>query len=129
MTAKPTGVRVSASGSDSEAAFTVELLEATAAGDRDLVDRLTSLLNRVYAAAEKGLWREQATRTSAAELAEHIRAGEIAVAKTHEEIVGCRPNLGGERRQERVRAARDRPRTPRPRRRNRARLLRRAAQP
>lgn len=89
MTAKPTAAHASAHGSDSGAAVTIELLDAGAAGDRGLVKHLTHLLNRIYAGAENGLWREDAMRTTAAELAEHIRAGEMAVARSDEEIVGC----------------------------------------
>jgi hypothetical protein len=48
---------------------------------------LTNLVNDVYA-IERGLWREGTTRTTTAELAELIRAGQIAVAAWGGEIVG-----------------------------------------
>jgi GNAT superfamily N-acetyltransferase len=39
--------------------------------------------------AEDGLWIDGATRTTAGEVAELIRAGEIAVARLRGRIVGC----------------------------------------
>jgi uncharacterized membrane-anchored protein len=60
--------------------ITIGLLDAAAVNDAGLVDHLTGLVNDVYATAESGLWRNGATRTTASELAELIRAGEIAVA-------------------------------------------------
>lgn len=59
----------------------VELLPATAATDEGLVAELTDLVNRVYAVAEQGLWVDGAKRTTAAEMAGLIVAGEIAVAR------------------------------------------------
>ena len=66
----------------------MRLLEPAAGDDERLVERLTGLVNDVYAAAESGLWREGTTRTTAAELAELIRAGEIAVATRNGQVVG-----------------------------------------
>lgn len=67
----------------------VGLLDAAASRDAGLVQRLTRLVNDVYAVAESGLWREGAERTTASELAGLIAAGEIAVATTPDgEIVG-----------------------------------------
>ena len=62
------------------ATISVGHLEATAGDDAGLVDWLARLINDVYAVAEKGLWRDGATRTTASELAGLIAAGEIAVA-------------------------------------------------
>jgi GNAT superfamily N-acetyltransferase len=42
----------------------------------------------VYATAESGLWREEATRTTATEVAQLIRAREIVVAVRQGRIVG-----------------------------------------
>jgi GNAT superfamily N-acetyltransferase len=67
---------------------TVGLLETAASRDADLVEHRTGLVNDVYATAESGLWREGATRTTAAEVAELIRAEEIAVASRNGQIVG-----------------------------------------
>jgi GNAT superfamily N-acetyltransferase len=66
----------------------IELLPTSAADDAALVDAITELINRVYAEAERGLWVDGATRTSAAELAGQIRAGQIAVARMDGRIVG-----------------------------------------
>ncbi len=67
---------------------TVSLLEPVSAGDDRLTEELADLVNRVYATAESGLWRDGATRTTASELAGLIRAGEIAVARRGGQIVG-----------------------------------------
>jgi GNAT superfamily N-acetyltransferase len=66
----------------------IRLLEPEAAGDAELIERLTDLINGVYATAESGLWRDGSTRTTATEVAELIRRGEIAVATREERIVG-----------------------------------------
>ncbi len=60
----------------------VELLDGAASRDARLVGQLTALVNDVYATAESGLWRDGATRTTAAELAQLIAVGQIAVATT-----------------------------------------------
>ena len=70
------------------AALAVRMLEASEADDAGLVDRLTALVNDVYAVAERGLLREGAKRTTAPALAELIRAEEIAVAVREGQIVG-----------------------------------------
>lgn len=54
-----------------------------------LAERLAALVNAVYGASEAGLWRDGSERTGAAEMAELIRAGEIAVATLDGELVGC----------------------------------------
>ena len=70
-------------------AIAVGRLDVAAGRDPDLVARLVDLVNDVYDAAERGLWRYGATRTTAAELAGLIAAGEIAVATTPDgRIVG-----------------------------------------
>jgi GNAT superfamily N-acetyltransferase len=66
----------------------VSLLEAADGRDARLVDHLTGLINEVYEVAESGLWRDGAARTTASELAELIRAGQIAVATVHGQIAG-----------------------------------------
>ena len=66
----------------------VGLLDGAASRDPGLVDELTSLINDVYATAERGLWRDEATRTTATELAPLIAAGQIAVATRDGHIVG-----------------------------------------
>jgi GNAT superfamily N-acetyltransferase len=70
-------------------AIEIELLPAAAGGDRPLTERITTLVNEVYAVAEKGLWADGSARTTADEVRELIGAGEIAVARLGGEIVGC----------------------------------------
>jgi GNAT superfamily N-acetyltransferase len=67
----------------------VELLDAACGDDATLVDTLTDLINDVYATAERGLWRDDATRTTAPELAELIRGRQIAVATRDGRIAGA----------------------------------------
>jgi GNAT superfamily N-acetyltransferase len=66
----------------------VGLLEAAESSDRRLVDRLTHLVNDVYRDAERGLWRDDAERTSATEIAGLIAARQIAVARRDGRIAG-----------------------------------------
>jgi GNAT superfamily N-acetyltransferase len=56
--------------------------------DAGLADRLADLINSVYTVAEEGLWREGITRTTAADMAELIARGEMAVAERRGEVVG-----------------------------------------
>ena len=67
----------------------VELLSRTARGDATLMERISELANEVYAAAEAGLWRDGATRTSVDEIVEFTQAGQIAVARMGGQVVGC----------------------------------------
>lgn len=53
-----------------------------------MLDELTDLINDVYAAAESGLWRDGAVRTTRAELTDLIRAEQIAVATVRGHIAG-----------------------------------------
>jgi GNAT superfamily N-acetyltransferase len=66
----------------------IALLERRRSEDAALVEQLTTLINDVYAVAENGLWRDDAARTTAAQVAELIRAGQIAVATRDARIVG-----------------------------------------
>lgn len=68
--------------------LTVAILPEHEAEDADLVLALVGLINSVYATSEQGLWAAGADRTSTVELASLIRAGEIAVARLGERIVG-----------------------------------------
>jgi GNAT superfamily N-acetyltransferase len=67
----------------------IQLLPTAAGDDANVTLRIARLINQVYAVAEDGLWIDGATRTTAAEVAELIRAGEIAVARLRGRIVGC----------------------------------------
>ena len=67
----------------------VELLDSAASDDANLIDRLTNLVNEVYAVAEDGLWQSGATRTTSEEMSSLVAAGEILVAsRPGEGIVG-----------------------------------------
>jgi GNAT superfamily N-acetyltransferase len=67
----------------------VRVLDSTLSHDARLVDELTGLINRVYATAESGLWRDGTTRTTADELAELIAARQIAVADRDGQLAGA----------------------------------------
>jgi GNAT superfamily N-acetyltransferase len=67
----------------------VQLLPTSAADDATLMERIADLINEVYAVAEDGLWIDGATRTTVDGVAELTRAGEIAVARVRDRIVGC----------------------------------------
>jgi GNAT superfamily N-acetyltransferase len=67
----------------------IQLLPDAASDDATLMERITELTNEVYAVAEDGLWTDEATRTTADEIAELTRAGQIAVARLRGRIVGC----------------------------------------
>jgi GNAT superfamily N-acetyltransferase len=57
--------------------------------DRAVVERVAALVNHVYAEAEKGLWLRNADRTSAAEVAGFVAAGEIGVAFADGDLAGA----------------------------------------
>jgi GNAT superfamily N-acetyltransferase len=69
--------------------LSVHVLDAPVSHDARLVGRVTRLINGAYATAESGLWRDGTTRTRASELAELIRAGQIAVAAQEGQIAGA----------------------------------------
>jgi GNAT superfamily N-acetyltransferase len=63
-------------------------LSADAGQDAALVGHLTRLVNDIYAIAEKGLWQDDATRTTDSEMVELIGAEEIAVVAMNDTVVG-----------------------------------------
>jgi GNAT superfamily N-acetyltransferase len=67
----------------------VRIPPAVAAEDTTLVHELAGLVNRVYAVAEEGLWVDGSPRTTPAEMAELIAAGQVAVAQAQERIIGA----------------------------------------
>lgn len=69
--------------------LTIEVLPATAADDRRLVGQITDLVNRVYDAAEAGLWVDGAARTTTGEMQEMVAAEQVAVARVGDQAVGC----------------------------------------
>jgi GNAT superfamily N-acetyltransferase len=74
---------------ESAPSIEVQLLPAVASDDAILMERITDLINEVYAVAEDGLWTEGATRTTVDEVAELTRAGQIAMARLRGRVVGC----------------------------------------
>ncbi|GAB3143285.1 GNAT family N-acetyltransferase [Amycolatopsis sp. NPDC004378] len=64
----------------------IELL--TPSVDRAVVERITALVNHVYAESEKGLWLGSTDRTDGDEVAGFVRAGEIAVALVDGDLAG-----------------------------------------
>lgn len=75
-------------GADPSQTVEVSLLPPAEAGDGELVTQIVDLVNRVYADAEKGLWLDNAHRTSAQEVAAMIRAGQLAVARLDGRLAG-----------------------------------------
>jgi GNAT superfamily N-acetyltransferase len=67
----------------------VRMPAAAAAEDASLVNELSALVNSVYAVAEEGLWADGTSRTTPETMAELIAAGQIAVARGDERIVGA----------------------------------------
>ena len=57
--------------------------------DAGLAAEIAGLVNRVYAVAEAGIWAEDAARTTEAEVADLIHAGQIAVIRSDERVVGA----------------------------------------
>jgi GNAT superfamily N-acetyltransferase len=67
----------------------VRLLPPSADSDAALVAALTALVNAAYALGEEGIWRDGATRVTAAQMAGLIGDGEMAVATLDGAVVGC----------------------------------------
>ena len=67
----------------------IRMVPADAGMDATLVDELSALVNSVYAVAEEGLWADGTPRTTPERMAELIAAGQIAVARADERIVGA----------------------------------------
>jgi ribosomal protein S18 acetylase RimI-like enzyme len=67
----------------------VRVLDPAVGRDVGLAGQLADLINRVYAVAESGLWRDGTTRTTPTELSELIEAREIAVAARDGRIAGA----------------------------------------
>src|SRR2546423_11215711 len=66
----------------------MEIEQLTPSVDRAVVERITALVNQVYAESEKGLWQGSTDRTSADEVAGFVRAREIAVAWVDGDLAG-----------------------------------------
>jgi len=76
-------------GADESPVVEVAILPQADAADDILVARIAELVNRVYAAADRGLWRDGADRTDAPDIAAMIRAGELAVARLDGRLAGA----------------------------------------
>lgn len=50
---------------------------------------MTNMINKVYAKAEQGLWRDNEIRTTNDDLKTFIKNGQIAAAKIGGQIIGC----------------------------------------
>ncbi|RKR91318.1 acetyltransferase (GNAT) family protein [Micromonospora pisi] len=66
----------------------ISLVPLDQADNAEFVTRIADLVNKAYADAEKGLWRDGTRRTSADEVAAVIRAGQLAVARLDGRLVG-----------------------------------------
>lgn len=53
------------------------------------MELITNIVNRVYGGAEESLWKDEAARITVEEIAEYTSNGEIAVARSMEQIIGC----------------------------------------
>ncbi|KAA0094126.1 N-acetyltransferase [Mycolicibacterium sp. P1-18] len=60
-----------------------------AAADADVVRTVTELVNDVYAVAEQGLWIDGAARTTTEEVQSFLEAGQLLVATSAGQVVGC----------------------------------------
>ncbi|MEU4196866.1 GNAT family N-acetyltransferase [Kribbella sp. NPDC026611] len=67
----------------------VRFLDAQQARDQTVVDELVHLVNGAYAVGEAGLWRDGATRTVPAEMADAIGSGGVLAATLGGRLVGC----------------------------------------
>jgi GNAT superfamily N-acetyltransferase len=76
-------------GAGEPAVVEVAIVPPADAADDVLMTRIAELVNRVYAEAEKGLWRDGADRTDALDIAAMVHAGELAVARLDGRLVGA----------------------------------------
>jgi GNAT superfamily N-acetyltransferase len=67
----------------------ISVMSPALASDPSFVEAVTALVNEVYAAAEQGIWIDGTDRTNPAEIAAMISAGELAVAREDESVVGA----------------------------------------
>lgn len=72
-----------------EQTIEIEMLPIDAGANIANVEHITKIVNRVYAASEKGLWKDGAARITTEEVAEYIGNGEVAAAWLKGQIVGC----------------------------------------
>lgn len=61
----------------------------TFVSDTGLAAEIAGLVNEVYAEAEAGIWNDGAARTTENEVADLIRAGQVAVKRSGDRVVGA----------------------------------------
>jgi GNAT superfamily N-acetyltransferase len=66
----------------------VEILPAELAIDDHVVETLVAIVNRAYAAAERGMWAHDITRTTREELGEALADGQVAAVRVDGELAG-----------------------------------------
>lgn len=67
----------------------IQMLPCKASTNRQDMEHITNIVNHVYAASEGNFWMNGAVRTTVAEMVGLTSDGEIAVARSMGEIVGC----------------------------------------
>lgn len=67
----------------------IRLLPDATSTNTIVMEQITNMVNRVYTAAEEGLWTNGAVRTNTGEVTDITHAGEMAVAQINRRIVGC----------------------------------------
>ena len=67
----------------------IQMLPCNASTNMVDMEHITNIVNRLYAASEESFWMHGAVRTTVAEMAEFTSGGEIAVARSMGQIVGC----------------------------------------
>lgn len=76
-------------GIDRSATAEVGIVATSHAVDGGLVGQIVALVNRVYAEAEKGLWRDGTERTNGRDIAAIMLAEQLAVARLDGRLVGA----------------------------------------
>jgi hypothetical protein len=66
----------------------IKTLPASAADDTVLMSAVTELINLVYKESERGLWHDDATRTTHDEVVALTRAGELVIAGNDDQLTG-----------------------------------------
>lgn len=67
----------------------IQMLPRNESTNIEEIEHIANIVNRVYAASEGDLWIPGSFLTTAAEIAELTNSGEIAVAQSMGQIVGC----------------------------------------
>lgn len=67
----------------------IKMLPRNASENMEKMEHIANIVNRVYAIAEEGLYKQGEVRTTVEEMIEFTSKGEIAVARYNRKIVGC----------------------------------------